>query len=279
MGNHEEAIMTTKTINIYNKIVSYNITGSGKPVILLHGFGEDSMVWQHQVNFLREAYKIITPDIPGSGASALTDDVSMDGIAYMVKTIAEKEGIEKFVLIGHSMGGYATLAFVEKYTPMLKGFGLFHSSAYADSEEKKQTRKKGIEFIKEHGTNEFLQTVTPNLFSDITKEQNAGFVKTFIQSLPEFPKLSLIEYYKGMMQRPDRTAVLSQTSLPVLFIIGQHDKAVPYEDSLKQSSLPATSFITILNNSAHMGMLEEPVKSNEALREFLDRVYENNRYS
>lgn len=265
--------MTTKTISFNNRIISYKIEGTGHPVILLHGFGEDSNVWQQQVDFLKDDYQIITPDIPGSGASELTDDVSMEGIAEVVKLISDEEELEDFVLIGHSMGGYATLAFVEKYSSMLKGFGLFHSSAYADTEEKIATRKKGIEFIKEHGATEFLKTSSPNLFSDKTKESNPDLVKDFMQNLPEFSKAALIEYYEAMIARPDRTELLSQTKLPVLFIIGEHDKAVPFEDSLKQSSLPATSNVTILNNSGHMGMLEETEKSNNALREFLDEVF------
>ena len=67
-------------------------------------------------------------------------------------------------IIGHSMGGYITLAFAEKYPEYLNSFGLFHSTAYADTIEKKNTRMKGIEFINRHGAFEFLKTVVPNLF-------------------------------------------------------------------------------------------------------------------
>lgn len=264
--------MEKKTISINNRIISYGVAGMGKPVLLLHGFGEDSTVWQNQVNFLEKDYQLIVPDIPGSGASELTGDVSMEGIAEVVKQVAEAEEIEDFVLIGHSMGGYATLAFVEKHSAMLKGFGLFHSSAYADTTEKKETRRKGIGFIKQHGGKEFFKTSTPNLFSDQTKEENPELIKSFLETMPDFSKNALVDYYEAMMARPDRTEVLQNTKLPVLFIIGEHDKAVPFEDSLELSSLPAISSVHILKNSGHMGMLEEPQKSNAALLEFLDEV-------
>lgn len=264
--------MEQKTISLNNRIISYKIAGMGHPVILLHGFGEDSNIWNEQITFLEKEYQVIAPDIPGSGASALTDDVSMEGIAEVVKQIADAEDIDSFILIGHSMGGYATLAFAEKYAGRLKGFGLFHSSAYGDNEEKKATRKKGIEFIKEHGANEFLQTVTPNLFSEKTKTEKPGLVTSFINTLPDFSKTALIEYYEAMIQRPDRTDILSQTKLPVLFIMGEYDKAVPFEDSLKQSSMPQVSYIHILHNSGHMGMREETEKSNHALKDYLDEV-------
>lgn len=267
--------MQKKTISLNNKVISYEITGNGKPVILLHGFGEDSSVWQLQTEFLKNDYCLITPDIPGSGASELNDDVSMEGIAEVIKLIAAEEELKDFVLIGHSMGGYATLAFVEKYAPMLKAFGLFHSSAYADTKEKKATRKKGIEFINSYGAIEFLKTAIPNLFSELTKESNPALVNNFINQIPEFSKNALTAYYEAMIARPDRTKIISQTKLPVLFIIGGHDKAVPFEDSLKQSSLPATSYISILKNSGHMGMLEEAEKSNQALQNFLAEVFKS----
>ncbi len=267
--------MTTKTISHNNRIISYNIAGTGNPVLLLHGFGEDSTVWQQQVDVLQKHYQIIFLDVPGSGASELTDDVSMEGIANVIKEIADAEELDQFVLIGHSMGGYATLAFAEKFEAMLKGFGLVHSSAFADTEEKKETRQKGIEFIKQHGAAEFLKTSTPNLFSDHTKETRPELLQNFLQQLPEFSKQALIAYYEAMMERPDRSAILSGTKLPVLFIIGEHDKAVPFEDSLKQSSFPSISYVTILNKSGHMGMLEETEKCNAAILNYLAEVYKS----
>lgn len=267
--------METKTISLNNKIISYKVAGIGNPVVLLHGFGEDSNVWNEQVAFLENDYQLIVPDIPGSGASELAGDVSMEGIADVIKQITDAEETDLFVLLGHSMGGYATMAFAEKYPEMLKGFGLVHSSAYGDTEEKKETRKKGINFINEHGANEFLKTVIPNLFSEKTKTERPELIEDFTKTLPEFSKPALIEYYEAMMARPDRTETLIHTKAPVLFIMGEHDKAVPFEDSLKQSSLPSVSYIHVLHNSGHMGMQEETDKMNNAIKEFLDEVFKS----
>jgi pimeloyl-ACP methyl ester carboxylesterase len=268
-------MMEKKTININHKIISYTVTGSGNPVMLLHGFGEDTTVLQNQIEILQKNYLLMLPDIPGSGASDLTNDVSMEAIAEMIQQIALAEKIKKFVLIGHSMGGYATLAFAEKYSEILSGFGLFHSTAYADTEEKKSTRRKGIEFINQHGSKAFLNTTTPNLFSEFTKEKNPQLIQSFLQSIPNFSNDALTAYYKAMIARPDRTAVLKNTILPVLFIIGEQDKAVPFEDSVKQSAFSEKIFVHILKNTAHMGMLEETEKANKALLEFLEAVFKN----
>lgn len=212
---------------------------------------------------------ILIPDLPGSGESELIPDMSIEGMAEPLHDIVHAEGLDHITLIGHSMGGYITLAFAAKYWNHLDAFGLFHSSSYADNEEKKATRRKGIAFIQEHGAFEFLKTATPNLFSPKTKEENIALVEKQIAGLSRFTPEALVAYYEAMIGRPDRTETLVQSRVPVLFIIGKSDMAVSPEDSLKQSHLPETSYIHLLNQSGHMGMLEEPAACNRILDEFL----------
>ncbi|HLG40442.1 MAG TPA: alpha/beta hydrolase [Chitinophagaceae bacterium] len=269
-----------KEIKIEGKKIFYRVYGNGKPVMLVHGFGEMGDVWKQQVGFLKDRFQLIVPDLPGSGQSEMVEDMSMEGMAEVLKIIIEKEVLQipppagggGGTLIGHSMGGYITLAFAKKYPELLSSFGLFHSSAYADSEEKKATRRKGIEFIKEHGAFEFLKTSTPNLFSPKTKEERPELASQFLQSLSNFSPDALIAYYEAMINRPDRTEVLKNFNKPILFIMGEHDNAIPFQDSLKQSHLPSKAYIHIMHQSGHMGMLEEPEKSNQILQKFLDGI-------
>ncbi len=259
-----------KEIFYNGKKILHRVIGTGRAVMLVHGFGEDGMIWQQQVAALQNEYCLIVPDLPGSGASELTDDMSMEGMADVLKVILDNEiPGETAVMIGHSMGGYITLAFAEKYNDRLAGFGLFHSSAFADTEEKKAIRQKGIEFTRRNGAWEFFKTATPNLFAPVTKDERPELIDEQIGSLRNFSSLVVVKYYEAMMQRPDRTHVLEKTRLPVLFIMGKYDQAVPLADGLKQCHLPAKAYIHILKRSGHMGMLEEPGKSNEALKKYL----------
>ena len=266
----QKKLIVEKTILYQNKKILYRNIGNGNPVMLVHGFGEDGSVWHAQVEFLKDKYHLIIPDIPGSGRSEMINDMSMEGMAEVLHSIIHEENIDTCTVIGHSMGGYITLALVESYWNHVNAFGLFHSTAFADTEEKKQIRKKGIEFIKQHGAFEFLKTSTPNLFSPKSKSQIADSIEDFIASLANFSPDALVSYYEAMMKRPDRTAILKNTKNPVLFIAGEHDNAVPLDDVLKQCHLPEKSYIHILKNSGHMGMMEETEKANQILEEFLD---------
>lgn len=256
-----------KQVVFKNKKIFYSTEGNGKPVMLLHGFAEDRNIWNYQLRKLSKKFYVIVPDLPGSGTSEMSGgEMSIEDYAEAVKTIVDVEIICKqndtdaqnlFTLIGHSMGGYITLAFAEKYPELLNAFGLFHSTAFADDYAKKEARRKGIEFIKNNGASAFLKSTTPNLFSEKTKKENPGLVEKLIDRYKEFSSDSLIQYYQAMIQRPDRTSVLKSFQRPIHFIIGKQDTAVTLQSSLKQCYLPSISHIHILQNSGHMGMWEE----------------------
>ena len=138
--------MEKEIIHLYrSKEVFCRISGNGKPVMLIHGFGEDGEIWEKQVDYLKEEFRVIVPDLPGSGRSAMIDDMRMEGLADALHSVAievlgdDSGKIEKFSMIGHSMGGYVALAYAEKFISELNGLCLFHSTSFADSEEKKRS--------------------------------------------------------------------------------------------------------------------------------------------
>ena len=259
----------TKTVLYQGKNLSYQIFGSGPTVVLLHGFGEDGNVWKNQISFLEPSFHLIIPHLPGSGSSDITDDKSMDGLAESIYFILKEEGIEQCTMIGHSMGGYVTLAFTEKYSSLLDSFGLFHSTAFADSEEKKLSRKKGIQNIEENGASSFLNDFVPNLYGPSTKIVNQIIIDDHLKDVSYFTKAALRSYFQSMMVRPDRTNVLKQNKIPVLFVLGRNDAAIPFNDVLRLASMPDIAYIHILEESGHMGMIEEPELTRSILNNFL----------
>ena len=262
-----------KSILHNNQPVYYIITGEGDPVVLLHGLAEDATIWELQKSFLSTSYNLIIPDLPGSGLSPLTDNGSMEGMAGAVEAVLDHEKIEQAVVIGHSMGGYVTLAFAALYPERVKAIGLFHSTAYGDGEEKKKSRNKNIEFINTHGTVAFLKQATPALFSDDSKKAHPEKISLLIDKYKNFNPQSLTAYNKAMLQRPDRTAVLANAPYPVLFLIGKQDGTIPFQQSLEQAHMPQTAYICVLEQSGHMGMLEETDKGNKAMKKFLEDIY------
>ena len=272
--------MTDNKILYQQSSIFYRSVGKGKKVMLLHGFAEDGRIWDNQIDFLKNDFRLLIPDIPGSGQSEFIQNGDIAIYAEVIRAILvddfekEKDNEPEVVtLIGHSMGGYIALAFAEKYPQLLASFGLFHSTAFADNEDKKLARTKAIQFIKEHGSFPFLQTSIPGLFNETFTAEHSIVVNELINQSKGFNPLSLIQYYEAMIQRPDRTEILKEFKNPILFIIGEKDAIIPLQSSLQQCYLPAQADVQVLKNSAHMGMLEETEKSNEIIFNFLKFLY------
>ncbi len=281
-----------KTFLYQSANISYTIEGEGKAVILLHGFGEDSSIWKNQSAFLKQHCMLIVPDLPGSGESEILglefgvrslelfdtsnsklltpDYISIDDYASCIHALLQHENICSSIMLGHSMGGYITLAFAEKYPELLSSYGLIHSTAFADSEEKKKARAKGIEVIEKYGAYLFLKNTIPNLFGTKFKKEHPEKVQSLIEASAAFSKEALQQYYHAMMVRPDRTHVLLSNCLPVLFVMGTEDIAAPMEDVLKQTSLPNISYIYVLQNTGHMGMWEATGEMNQHMLAFIN---------
>ena len=94
-------------------------------------------------------------------------------------------------------------------------------------------------------------------------------VRKILARYTNFIGQSLVNYYQAMMARPDRTHVLKNFPRPLLFILGKHDTAVPYEQGMQQCYMPGLSYIHTLDHSGHMGMWEEPELSNDFIDAFL----------
>lgn len=264
-----------KITSVKNIDLQYTVYGEGKSLLLIHGFGEDSSVWDLQIETLSKQYRLIVPDLPGSGGAdrLKKENAGLNDYAEMMNEILMAEGIDQIAVIGHSMGGYIALAYAEMYPARLTALGLFHSSAFADDEEKKTARKKSIDFILKNGTKAFLDSTIPGMFYDAGKSRNE--IATLSDKGNYFTADTLIQYYRAMIGRNDKTHILKGAEMPVLMILGVHDKAVPFELGLKQSYLAKVSQVSILRNSGHMGMLEEPEEANKILGEFLHFVHLN----
>ena len=237
--------------------------------MLLHGFAETSKVWENQINFLGRNYRVIAPEIPGIGyppGAPLGMDAMADAVAALIQSITN----EPVILLGHSMGGYITLALAENYPQLIKAFGLVHSTAFADTDEKKETRRKAIDFIQKNGTEAFLKTSSTGLFSEQSQQQHPEWIDNTVNMGSPFDPQVLVANYEAMMDRPDRTNVLRGSKMPVLFIIGMEDKAAPADDLLKQVHLPEVSYFHLLENVGHMGMWEAADKVNTFIQKFIE---------
>jgi pimeloyl-ACP methyl ester carboxylesterase len=253
--------------------LAYVEAGQGLPIVLLHGFCETKEIWKSFMEPLSKKFRVIAVDLPGFGENPpLFKPVTIADIAEQIYNFVHDMGLDKVVMIGHSMGGYVSLAFAEKFPMRLAGLGLFHSTAYSDNAEKKHARDKTIEFIERYGTEEFVDEFVPPLFFEGRKKDLKEEIKMVIEMGKNTSKMSVIEAIRAMRDRKDRTKVLEKIACPVLFIVGKNDIAVNFSSSVNQFWLPAYSTVHILNNTGHMGMLERSAETCLMVEHFVEQI-------
>lgn len=253
--------------------IKYQEYGQGKTIIFLHGFLESSAIWEDFAQELSAEYRIFTIDLPGHGGSGiLAEEHSMELMAEEVKNILEIEGVQKILLVGHSMGGYVSLAFAENYPEMLKGLILFHSQAAADSEETKNNRDRMIELV-ENDKISFIKNFIPELFSPDNRKILKKEIDVLIDTALKTPKEGIIAAIKGMKSRKDRTHVIKSPKFPLMFIAGKHDSRAPLDLILEQVDKSENAVVMIYEDCGHMGYLEARNETLEVIYDFASTVW------
>jgi pimeloyl-ACP methyl ester carboxylesterase len=246
--------------------------GTGMPVILLHGYLESSGIWQSFSDELKKQFRIIRIDLPGHGESGILHKIhTMEMMAETTRFVLDALFIDKCVLIGHSMGGYVSLAFAENYPERLLGFSLFHSTPFADAEEKKQARDREIELVKQHKKDLLINKNVPELFAgdnlDLLKEE-VDRIKMIAQRTSEEGIIAALE---GMKSRPDRSEIVEKSTVPFMLILGRKDNHISYDTVKSKLKLNQSGELFVLENSGHMGFIEEPEKSAGIVRSFIQK--------
>jgi len=131
--------------------INYNTYGKGIPLVFLHGFLENSTMWDTVIPSFSNTYKCITIDLLGHGKTGCLGYVhTMEDMANAVRVVLETTNTIDPICIGHSMGGYVSLAYLDLFSEGLSGLVLLNSTSYPDSEERKKTRSRAIEIVKKN---------------------------------------------------------------------------------------------------------------------------------
>ncbi|MGZ5188985.1 MAG: alpha/beta fold hydrolase [Kaistella sp.] len=239
-------------------MLNYEISGKGKEnLVLLHGFMENLMIWEEMENHLSKDFTLIKIDLPGHGLSKIYSEIhTMEFMAEEVQKLTHHLKIKNFHLLGHSMGGYVSLAFAEKFPEVLKSLTLFFSTYFPDDEDKKEQRRKSHRIIQEAYPN-YVKAGVPNLFSENEKDILEGKIELAKEIALSTKTDGVLAAVKGMTDRPDRKAVLENFRGKILVIAGKHDRAVNVDKTLK--NLPdKTNIKSYVVDCGHNGHWEKP---------------------
>ena len=257
-------------------MIAYSDQGNGSPVLLIHGFCETKELWTDFEKTLSISNRVISVDLPGFGESErlIEEGMSIEDLADSVLELLERLNISETVIVGHSLGGYVALAMIEQEPLICKGLCMFHSTAFSDTEEKKENRDKTLDFIKRQGLPSFITAFVPSLFYPENRERLVKEIQELQDTAITTSEYTVHEITLAMRNRKERIHILESIAVPVLYIIGQDDLAVPFALSEKQMNIAKNSSQLILEKTGHMGMYEKRETTLNALQRFVKKTYE-----
>lgn len=246
-------------------------SGEGSPtVVLIHGYLESLDVWEDFQKNLSHHLRVVSLDLPGHGISEVKGEVhSMEFMADTVHAALETLGVGKTVITGHSMGGYVALEYLRKYPESVSGIALFHSGPNADSEEKRADREREISLIL-GGKKELIARMFPQVgFAPGNRKRLAGKIEELADQITLTEDEGIIAALRGMAERRDSNEVLRLSKVPQLVIFGRHDEYISPGTAEAAAKEHPQAHVAWLENSGHMGFVEEPDKSLEIMLDFL----------
>jgi len=233
--------------------IFYSDQGKGSVVVLLHGFLENLSMWRDIEAELSKNHRVVAIDLLGHGQTGCLGYVhTMEQMAEAVHAVLKSLRLRRVVLIGHSMGGYVSLAFVEKYPSMVKGICLMNSTAQEDDQDRKQLRARANKMVQTNFENMVRMSVG-NLFKPESLELFFEDVKWVKQEALKTPVQGYIAANEGMRIRPNRTAALHNIE-HVFYIIGKYDPVIEVDAVIQEAQ--AVNANSIVLEGGHMSHVE-----------------------
>ena len=241
--------------------LAYTRRGKGTPLVLLHGYPLDHLLWEDVAPLLEDTFDLILPDLRGFGESTTVDSpYTMDDYASDVAGLLDQLGIQKAAIAGHSMGGYVALAFARLYPERISGLGLVSSQVLADPPDRKDGRYKSAAEVSEKGIGGVVETMAPKFTSD---ERLQAFAR---DAMKRQQPAAFIGALKAMAERMDSTPLLPSFKFPVVIIHGKADALIPIDRAREVKNAVPHAHLVELESAGHIPMLEAKEETARALK-------------
>jgi pimeloyl-ACP methyl ester carboxylesterase len=245
-----------------------NLKGS-TVLVFIHGYLESGEIWNDLAERLSKSFRVITVDLPGHGRSEFSSDVyTMEFMADAVLSLIKSLSVRNVTMIGHSLGGYVTLAFLDRHSEYLSGYCLFHSHPFPDSPETAEKRRKDIELINQGKEDSIFPDAVKKMYATVNISKFSDAIRRSVEIASQADGQGITGILRGMIKRPSRVSLMEEGRRPCLWILGSLDNFIDHDTVLTKINLPSNAKVRTLSQSGHMGFIEEEDLSVSILSEF-----------
>jgi pimeloyl-ACP methyl ester carboxylesterase len=249
--------------------IGYDDVGSGIPVLFAHAFPLNRTMWAPNVSALVDRCRCVAMDFRGFGETTVAPPYSMEQYADDLAHLLEVLRIEKVVLVGCSMGGYASFAFWRRHRDRVRALVLADTRSGADSEETAARRRQLIEVARVEGSTAVANAQIPSIVGKTTREKQPDTYDAVHRMIAQARPDGIIGALEAMMLRPDSTPLLSTIDVPTLIVVGEEDVPTPVKEARAMHAMIPGSTLEVIAGAGHLSNLERPAAFNHVLTEFL----------
>jgi pimeloyl-ACP methyl ester carboxylesterase len=253
------------------RLVGYEESGSGVPLLLLHAFPLSRRLWAPQLASLGGRAHCIAPDFRGFGDSPPQPPYTMDQYADDVVALLDALGVaEPVVVAGLSMGGYVAFALWRRHPDRIRALILADTRPTADTPEQATGRRETIENVRRGGSEAIAGELVPKMLSEHTLRRSPETGKQVAVMVAAQPAEGIIGATEAMLARPDSTPTLETITVPTLVIVGEDDRITPPDVAESMHRAIRGSRLERLRHAGHLSSLERPAAFNGVVAELLE---------
>lgn len=264
---------------VFSKVLGVHVNdygGSGTPLVFVHSFPLSSRMWDEQVNYFKDRYRVITYDIRGLGKSFTNDNVySMEKMVNDFFHILNNLKLQKVHAVGLSMGGYILLRAVLKDSDRFHSLSLVNTKANKDEDDVLLKRSSQVIKIKSGGRDAYLKKLMPDLISAEKREIYDKVTEIIEENKDE----GICGNLMALSTRINTMNSISEIDIPVLMISGTEDRINSYTDmdSLynkfsENRDKKSLTCILKMDKCGHLCNMENPEQFNKFLGWFLNGI-------
>ncbi|MEL7222065.1 MAG: alpha/beta hydrolase [Bacteroidota bacterium] len=269
------ALAESKTIEVDGLSVHYRIVGEGSPILLLHGTAASLHTWSGWVAELQENYQLITLDLPAFGLTGPHPEADYSIASYVafVESFRKEIGLDSFVLGGNSLGGLIAWNYAAQYPQQVNDLILIDPSGFPTGKEP----PLGFRLAQSDLWSKVIRYLTPKslvkkslleVYGQDELVSDALVDRYFDMLLREGNRQAFIDRARTSMTAD--TSLLTQIDIPTLLIWGAKDEWIPVELAYRFSDLLPQDTLVVFDELGHVPMEENPKKTLEAVKLFLD---------
>jgi len=243
-------------------------TGSGIPLVFVHGFLGSSDMWMPQIKFFKKNFRVIAPDLPGFGNSSnISSCNSIESMAKVILNLLKKKKIENFNLLGHSMGGMIVQEMAKIAGEKILKLICYGTGPRGNIPGRFETIDQSRKELKINGLKDTAYRIAKTWFIEGEK------AKYFYLCEEAGKQTTLESADNGLVAMKNWNGVenLKNIKNETLIVWGDKDKAYNFNQVETLNNNIPNSCLKIIKKCSHNVHLENPDKFNEIVEEFLKR--------